>query len=286
MNHGRQSDAQPAGRSSDLPVRVVSAVILIAIALSATWAGGLWFSLFALAIALLIYFEWATIALWQRQKGLAIAGAVMLAVVLVAGLAGVPAFWLATGLLLAAAIALVSAFLGQAAIGWVAAGVAYAGLAGLSLALLRGGDSAGLAAIIFLFAAVWATDIFAYFVGRAVGGPKLAPAISPGKTRSGAVGGLVAAIAASWAAALIMGAPGVFMAVFLGALLSIAAQIGDLGESAFKRHFGVKDSGKVIPGHGGVMDRVDGLVVAAMVLYLAGALVGSADNPATAFFTH
>jgi phosphatidate cytidylyltransferase len=165
----------------------------------------------------------------------------------------------------------------------LAVGLAYAGLAAISLALLRGSDTPGLWAILFLFAVVWATDILAYFVGRALGGPRLAPAISPGKTWSGAIGGAVGGIAAGAAVAAAAGRLSLSL-VLIGALLSIASQIGDLFESGVKRRYGVKDASGLIPGHGGLMDRVDGLVAAGFVLYVIGAIIGGLEQPARGLF--
>ncbi len=130
------------------------------------------------------------------------------------------------------------------------------------VAWMRAAPEVGRANVLFLVLIVWGSDIGAYLVGRLVGGPKLAPRISPGKTRSGAVGGLAVAMLIGWGAAVawnLSPAQGIVVA----ALLGIASQIGDLFESAAKRHFGVKDSGRLIPGHGGVLDRIDGLLVAA-----------------------
>ena len=148
------------------------------------------------------------------------------------------------------------------------------------MALLRDSDKPGFLAVLFLFAVVWATDILAYFVGRALGGPKLAPAISPGKTWSGAIGGAVGGVGAGILLAALAGA-GLSFAIFTTAVIS---QAGDLFESWVKRRKGLKDSGTIIPGHGGVMDRVDGLVAAAFALYLIGWAFGSADHPAHALF--
>ena len=167
---------------------------------------------------------------------------------------------------------------------WTPAGLAYAGLSGVSLAWLRDGDQAGLLAILFLFAVVWATDIAAYFVGRSLGGPKLAPSISPGKTQSGALGGTVGGVLAGMALAAFAGLGNLPLLAVVAFLLSIVSQIGDLFESWVKRRHGVKDSGTLIPGHGGVMDRVDGLVAAAFALYAIGLMLGSADKPAQALF--
>jgi phosphatidate cytidylyltransferase len=189
-------------------------------------------------------------------------------------------------LLLLAAIVVAGAVFGplQGRGQWEAAGLAYAGLSGLTLALLRDGDRSGLVAILFLFAVVWATDILAYFVGRAVGGPKLAPSISPGKTRSGALGGAAGGVVAGVLLGVAIGAGNVAMLGVVALALSIVSQAGDLFESWVKRRHGCKDSSALIPGHGGVMDRVDGLVAAALALYLIGWLCASADHPAQGLF--
>jgi phosphatidate cytidylyltransferase len=136
--------------------------------------------------------------------------------------------------------------------------------------ILRRDPGHGLAAIVLLFAVVWATDILAYFAGRTLGGPKLAPTISPKKTWSGALGGAVAAVAAAVVFGIVtdLGNPAALGVI--GLLLSAIAQLGDLFESHVKRRFGAKDAGHIIPGHGGVMDRLDGFVLAA----LAGVLIG------------
>ena len=168
---------------------------------------------------------------------------------------------------------------------WPAAGVAYAGLSAVSLAAVRSDDQAGLVATLFLFAVAWATDILAYFTGRRFGGPRLAPSISPGKTWSGAIGGTICGVAAGLAVAAFAGASAGIGAMLLVALvLSVVSQAGDLFESSLKRRFSVKDSSQLIPGHGGVMDRVDGLVAAALAMLIVGALVSGAEMPSHAFF--
>lgn len=144
------------------------------------------------------------------------------------------------------------------------AGFGYAVLAVAALAWLRADPAGGRPALIFLLVVVWCSDIGAYAAGRLIGGRKLAPSISPGKTWSGAAGGLLAAIVgAEVVAALWNGRPG--PAMLAAAVLGVASQLGDLLESAVKRQFGVKDSGHLIPGHGGLLDRLDGLMAAALV---------------------
>ena len=148
---------------------------------------------------------------------------------------------------------------------WVAAGIPYAGALGIAPIVLRSDGEYGFLAIILLFAVVWATDIAAYFVGRAVGGPKLVPRVSPKKTWSGAIGGtlprVVAAVARRPGRRRLNG---LFAIAMLAVVLSVVAQAGDLFESALKRRFGAKDSSHLIPGHGGLMDRLDGFVTASV----------------------
>ncbi|MDK1492231.1 phosphatidate cytidylyltransferase [Sinorhizobium sp. 7-81] len=256
---------------SELKLRIASGVVLAAVALGATWAGGLAFQLLSVAIGLLVYYEWSTITKlaesdfqgnavgWLSQAVIAI---LVLFDYIHFSLPVLAAFSLFGGLWV----------LIRKTSWWLPGGIVYAGLTAVSLAAIRGADYLGLIAMLFVFAVVWGTDIFAYFTGRAIGGPKLAPAISPGKTWSGALGGTICGVLAGVA---------VFMAHFslqdlripmIALVLSVSSQIGDLFESFIKRRFGVKDSSKLIPGHGGVMDRVDGLIfacVAALILVLA-----------------
>jgi phosphatidate cytidylyltransferase len=158
--------------------------------------------------------------------------------------------------------------------GWLsAAGLAYILPAAVALLWLRAPEPGGFGAVLFVLCVVWASDIGAYMVGRLVGGPKLAPAVSPGKTWSGACGGLVAAALVGVAAAkLAGGAPRA--ALISAAALGVVAQAGDLLESALKRHFGVKDSGHLIPGHGGLLDRLDAVLLAAPAAALLSAIRG------------
>jgi phosphatidate cytidylyltransferase len=161
---------------------------------------------------------------------------------------------------------------------WMAFGFAYAAVIAIVPPLVREHPRLGIAAILWMFAVVWFTDIAAYFTGRALGGPKLWPAVSPKKTWSGFLGGLAAATAAGAAVALIAARLGwnapvsLGAVIFLSAAASVLSQLGDLGESALKRRFGAKDSGRIIPGHGGVLDRLDGFwaVAALMGVVLAG----------------
>ena len=154
---------------------------------------------------------------------------------------------------------------------WLIAGAVYAGAFLAAMILLRDGPL-GREAILWIFALVWATDSTAYFGGRAIGGPKLWPKVSPGKTWSGAIVGAVAGVAAGLVVLAAFGVPLRPMHAVLGFIIVIAAQLGDLLESAIKRRFHVKDTSQLIPGHGGVMDRCDSLAAAAVVALGLGAI--------------
>ena len=163
---------------------------------------------------------------------------------------------------------------------WVIAGIGYAGVMFAAPVLLRGDVELGLPAILLLFAIVWTTDILGYFAGRAFGGPKLCPAISPKKTWSGAIAGALGAAIVALGAVEVFSRfqRGTFVGIAL--LLSVAAQLGDLLESWVKRRFGAKDASQLIPGHGGVMDRLDGFWAAALLGCLIGLLRSGFDAPA------
>jgi phosphatidate cytidylyltransferase len=267
---------------SNLQLRVMSAIVLIVVVLAVTWLGGPSFRILCALIAAAVLYEWLAMTAPSRRHAMLLA--VMMALFVVAML--VPASSGAMFLLLAVLLSAGCAHaLASRLSCWPALGLAYAGCGALSLMLLRGGDAAGLSAIVFLFAVVWATDILAYFVGKAIGGPKLAPSISPGKTWSGAVGGAVGGTFAGLIVAQFVPTVAGMTTLCVTALaLSAVSQAGDLFESSLKRRFSVKDSGRLIPGHGGVMDRVDGLVASAFVFYLVGALVAGPDISAEAFF--
>lgn len=255
----------------ELKSRVVSALALGGVALALTWFGGAPFRIMAAIAALLIYHEWTAITGARRASlpayvvGWAAIGTVATATIAGAGEAGV------VTIVLGAPAVLVLAFLSSAGLwlsAWLGLGIVYAGFAGLAVAEIRDDAAVGLIATAYLFAIVWGTDIFAYFCGRAIGGPRLAPGISPGKTWSGAIFGMLAGIAAGTGIALATLEKGGLWIPALAAILSILSQLGDLFESFMKRRFAVKDSGRIIPGHGGVMDRLDGLVFAALAAFL------------------
>ena len=162
---------------------------------------------------------------------------------------------------------------------WLVAGAAYAFLMGWSPIVLRNDPQFGFAVIVLLFAVVWSTDILGYFGGRAFGGPKLAPAISPSKTWSGAIAGTLGAAVASALVAAALGIR-VLPVILVGVVLSFVSQAGDLAESAFKRKFHTKDASNLIPGHGGVMDRLDGFWAAALTAAIIGITRAGLAEPA------
>ena len=251
-----------AGQWSDLGRRALSAAVLAPVALVCIWAGG------AVYVGLILLAGIVLAAEWIGLCGVGVLGAGG-AIVVLAVLLGAVAQ--ASG---AGAIGLVVLAAGFAATWQVtksvvlAAGVLYVGIPMLSLLALRvgaataGGAMPGPGNVLFLVSIVWASDIGAYGVGRLLRGPKLAPSLSPGKTWSGACGGLLCALLVGVVAS------GTAGAAAIAALLGVVCQAGDLLESGIKRHFGVKDSGRLIPGHGGLLDRVDGLLAAAPVAAL------------------
>jgi phosphatidate cytidylyltransferase len=243
----------------DLALRGASAVVLIPLALFGIWSGGVVWDVLIGAAMVLLSWEWLRLcgASVYRWPGILLPF-ICLGVMLLAAF-GPPLG--ALGLLVAGTLLLL--LLQRQGDIWPAAALFYIGLCGFSLILLRGADWAGLLNTLFMVLIVWASDTGAYLAGRAFGGPKLAPAISPGKTWSGAAGGLVAAILVGAGAAALLAPGGASRAAAIAAMLGLMSQAGDLLESAIKRRFGVKDSSSLIPGHGGLFDRLDGVMAAA-----------------------
>jgi phosphatidate cytidylyltransferase len=272
---------------SELILRILSGLVMAPLAVAVAYLGGWAFAVFWSIAALLVLWEWCTlVAAGERSTVLLIAGAAVLFALLLAATSAPGAEGSHSVRLVAGATLLLMGMLATAVLAprnrrtWTAAGIPYAGLLGMAPIVLRNDAQYGFLAIVFLFAVVWATDIVAYFVGRAVGGPKLAPRISPKKTWSGAIGGTVAAIAAALAVAILAGLPNLPALGLIAAAASVLAQGGDLFESALKRRFGAKDSGHLIPGHGGLMDRLDGFVAAVVLAALIGLSHGGVDEPA------
>ena len=259
-----------------LATRVATGVVLVAVALFAVWQGGLVFAALAAAAGLLMFAEWAVmhrLGRGIRLAGLAIIGAVvlMLALGLVRPSEAVLTLAAGAGVLGLFAARSQGVTPQRGSLAAAALGLLYCGLPVLALVWLRG-LTLGLEVVIFLMLCVWSADICAYFAGRAIGGPKLAPAISPNKTWAGAIGGIIGAMlvaggaAMAWLSAMQGSQAGLFVA--LAGVFAALSVLGDLYESWLKRRAGVKDSGTLLPGHGGALDRLDGLVPVAM----AGAL--------------
>ena len=259
-------------RARELSLRVASALVLAPLVLAAVYAGGWVFALVVGAATLIMVWEWNRLCGGSGPGGILLGLAVIATIGLALG--GEPLVALMAALVLAA-VALTLGVVRDRGFVWVALGVVYLSIPVAALIWLRGGIAEGRQIVLWVLAVVWATDIGAYAVGRVLGGPRLAPRISPRKTWSGAFGGTglaaLVGVGAAYAGPGLARGLGLIVAS-LG--LSLAAQAGDLAESAVKRHFHTKQSGALIPGHGGMLDRADGLLFAAPLaaaLVLAGA---------------
>lgn len=255
---------------SNLRARLISGAVMAAIALADIWLGGWWFAGMVALIGVVVAWEWGRIvrdggidAIFLFQA-IGVLGAVVLTAFGAAGLGAICIIvaCLASGLLAFGSGGLMAAL-----------GALYAGLPAIALVWLRGSTDDGLLAVLLLILVVVTTDTMAYMTGRTLGGPKLMPRVSPNKTWSGLIGGVgAAALAALMFGFAVNGRlmPGMAL---LGLVLGLVAQAGDLMESSVKRAYGVKDASSLIPGHGGFMDRVDGLVLAAVAAALFGMIV-------------
>jgi len=263
-------------RGSELTLRICSAFVLVPLAIVTAYVGGWPFTVFWGAAALGVLWEWTSLVAGSDRRSILLTGVATLALALVLVVGGLD---------LTAVIVLAVGALGAAALApeerriWVAGGIPYAGCLGIAPVVLRSDSEHGFLAMVFLFAIVWTTDIAAYFVGRAAGGPKLMPIVSPNKTWSGAIAGIVVAVLAAIAFAKFVAIAEWFAIAMLAVMLSVVAQAGDLFESFLKRRFGAKDSSHLIPGHGGLMDRLDGFVTASIVAALVGLARGGFEAP-------
>ena len=248
--------SSPSG--GNLVKRIASALVLAPPVLAALYVGPPYSDVLVFVAAILMTWEWSKVTgghTWEPVTALAV-GAVGLTII--AGVMG--SYRISLWLLAVGAMGTVAllARTSAARATWLAFGVCYVGLACLSFQWLRVNS---FELILLLLVVVWATDIAAYFVGRQVGGPKLAPTISPKKTVEGLIGNLIAsAMAVGWPPA---------KAAALGGCLAVVSQGGDLLESQLKRRHGVKDASRLIPGHGGLLDRADGLMAAGLVMGVA-----------------
>jgi phosphatidate cytidylyltransferase len=258
-------------------LRIVSALVMAPLAILTAYLGDWPFGVFWTIAAIGIWWEWNALVCESDNRLLFLLGAATLPLALAIaenGRVRTPMFIVALGALG------VGVFAPAERRTWVAGGLVYAGAVVLAPVVLRRDEEWGFVALIFLFAIVWTTDIVGYFVGRALGGPKLAPAISPKKTWSGAMGGTLAAVAIGAVVARLAGLPNIVAVVVVALSLSVISQAGDLAESAIKRRFGAKDASQLIPGHGGLMDRLDGFVAAAAAAALFGTMRAGMDAAA------
>ena len=272
-----EREAAPAAASEqgsrNLAMRVVAALVLAPVAIALAYLGGIAWSLLVTLAAVGLFAEWLMVTGLGRALRVMVPGIVALLLTglcLMAGRTDAALVFIAVG---AVFVAQTSGARRNMAI----AGLLYAAAAEIASVLLRLDTAKGFAALMFVLLIVWVTDIGGYFAGRSIGGPKLWVRISPKKTWAGAAGGFVASLlVAAFLAAFEIGTAGPLL--MLGAVLSVVAQLGDLFESAVKRRFGVKDSSHIIPGHGGLLDRLDGFVAAVIVAAIFGFLRGGADG--------
>lgn len=270
-------DAAKPGAATNLQQRIVSGVLMAALSLALTYYGPLAFALLILVVAFAMCWEWGRLV---RAVPADIAfGIHAIAVGVAIGFASGGYFGFATGVI--AAGALFVFFAARANRPELSAlGVPYVGLPAIALVGLRQDEPHGFAAVIFLLLIVWTTDTMAFVFGRSIGGPKLWAAVSPNKTWAGFLGGIgSSAVASALFAWFVPGASSLRLAL-MGLGLGIVAQLGDLAESALKRSLGAKDASTLIPGHGGVMDRMDGVVTVAVLAAILG-LAWNAGAPAT-----
>jgi len=258
--------------------RIASASILAPVTIFAIWQGGWLFTVFVAVAGAIMAWEWTRLV----RLGGARPFGITLATLIVLDVFAVGAGYVDVGIALAVVSPLLI-LLGNyrpkngvrlRVASWTGLGGLYLGLPCVALVWLRADPDWGLLTIVWMMGVVWATDIGAYAVGRTFGGPKLAPSISPSKTWSGLAGGVLAAMGVGAALVWMTDAGNMLWMVLASAVLAVVAQVGDLLESAAKRHFGVKDVSRLIPGHGGFLDRLDGVLAAAFVVGIASWIKG------------
>ncbi|WP_428492005.1 phosphatidate cytidylyltransferase [Rhodopila sp.] len=268
----------PTPRWGDLRLRILSAAVLAPLALGCIWIGGLAFAGLIALISIGLSYEWLAMCGKHPSPPVKLLFALLFAALPLA-VALMQRGHSVSALALLAVATLSGIALDRHRL--VALGIPYLGLAALALVWLRcqtgsGNTSVGFANVFVLLLVIWASDVGAYIAGRAIGGWRLAPRISPAKTWSGVLGGVIAAATVGFAASAILGTGlGSPRAAGFAALIAVVAQAGDLFESHLKRQFGVKDSGSMIPGHGGLLDRLDAVLTAAPATALLALILGS-----------
>ena len=261
----------PSRRFADLKTRIISGIGAAVVGLTLVYLGGVWAMLLIALVSGAMIWEFRSIT--QHGGGacgfdvafllLGVVGGVV-----VAQLWSWPAgfVWLAWSLAAGAAADLAAGR--RRAMGWGVAGGAYIGAAGIGFLYLRAMEPYGLSTALWVFLVVAAADVGGYFAGRLIGGPKLWPRVSPNKTWAGIGGGVALAAALGWLFSWATTGTNVLQVCAVSVAAAMVSQGGDLAESALKRHFGVKDSGRLMPGHGGALDRLDGLAAAVLVVSL------------------
>lgn len=260
-----KSSPQPPKKKSGLLLRVVSALVMLPIAISIILMGGMAYYGLVMLLTVLILYEWNGICEGKAFNAVFVLQTIF-ALLLIYSL--IRAEYLALYFyLVPAGLLIVAALYYKMKLKFALLGTAYALLPALSLIWLRQNHDGWI--VLWMMIIVWSMDTGAYFAGKSIGGPKMSPTISPNKTWAGLIGGAVTAVVFGLIAAHYFNL-GFSMSFLMpaAAVLAIWSQIGDLAESALKRHFDVKDSGAIIPGHGGIMDRVDGVVFAAPAVAL------------------
>ena len=249
-----------------LKTRALSAAVLIPPVMAAVWVGGWAFAGLVGLAAAVMFWEWFRMTNHGRFTRFAAFVAADLALACL--LATVNPLWAA---LVVSAVAVGAGVVGRRA--WIGFGALYSGLPSVALVWLRVGQDSGRDLLVALLLVVWSIDIFAYAFGRLIGGPLLIPSISPKKTWAGLIGGMIGAAAVGGSLAYSYGLSQLMTIVPICALLAVVEQGGDFLESWVKRRWGVKDSSNLIPGHGGVMDRVDGLLAAGLAVAVGKLIV-------------
>ncbi|MEC9368786.1 MAG: phosphatidate cytidylyltransferase [Pseudomonadota bacterium] len=260
-------------------LRIVSSVIMAGAAILLTGAGTLPFAGLVAGVASTLCWEWGRMVRKDNPTPPLVLH--VAATLFAVALSAAGEILAAMGVLFVGAVLLALTTKPALARSWSAAGAVYFGLPAVALIAMRQDAVYGIAAVLFLFTVVWGADTFAYFTGRAIGGPKLAPSISPGKTWAGLFGGVILPSAICAAAATWIGGTSPFAIALLAATLACISQVGDLVESYAKRQFRQKDASHLIPGHGGFLDRVDGFIFASVAAWLFG-LVRDPGHPAQA----
>ncbi len=264
-----EHDAAPAPAKpaqSNLVLRILAALVLAPLTIAIAYAGGWLWALLVTLVSIGLFAEWLMVV-GAGSAALTGAGTIVIAMMGASVAFGALKTSVVTGLIGGAIVTLMA----RGKFLWAATGFAYAAAALLATILVRKDLVNGFSALMFVLLVVWATDIGGYFAGRSIGGPKLWPRVSPKKTWAGALGGFAAslAVAAGFAAC---GLGRLAPLLLVAAVLSVVSALGDLFESAVKRRFGVKDSSHLIPGHGGLMDRLDGFVAAILAAWIIGFL--------------